>query len=63
MITEAIYTIKEIAEHFKVEPITVHRMIQDKKLSALKFGGSWRITQEHLDEYLQKRTLKASKKY
>jgi excisionase family DNA binding protein len=58
-----VYTPKEVAAQFKVIPVVVVRMIRDKKLSAVKFGGSWRITQEHLDEYLEKRTLKASKKY
>jgi excisionase family DNA binding protein len=56
-----VYTPKELAQIFQVIPVVVTRMIRQRKLSATKFGGSWRITQDQLDEYLEKRTLKAKK--
>lgn len=36
-------TVQEVASMFKVNPMTVYRMISDGRLKAFKFGNQWRI--------------------
>lgn len=48
--TEEILTIAEVAKKMKVSKMTVFRMIKSKRLSAFKFGNSWRISSLRLSE-------------
>lgn len=48
------YTIKEIAEIFKVTTVTVRNWIYDKKtLRAVKMGNTVRISQKDLDDFMK----------
>lgn len=56
-------TIDEVAATLKVHENTVLRIIRKtKELSAIKVSGQWRITVDALEDYLESRTVKASKR-
>lgn len=48
-----IYAVDEIANILEVSIKTVRRYIYSGKIGASKIGGSWRINQTQLDEYLE----------
>lgn len=53
-------TINQVAETIGVEPQTVRAWIKKGKLSGVKLpGGDWRIRDTHLENWLDKRTVKA----
>lgn len=47
------YTLKEIAEQFKVSDMTVYRWIRSKKIKAYKVGKSYRIKQKDLKIFIE----------
>lgn len=47
-----ILTISQAAEYLQVCDKTIRRLISNKKLSASKIGGSWRIKKSDIDDYL-----------
>ena len=46
-------TAKEVAEPLRVTATTVHRWINDGKLTAFKLGGSVRIPRWAVDEFIE----------
>src|ERR1035438_9975918 len=44
------FTVEEVAAAFMVKDDTVRKMLQSGELSALKFGGSWRIKRSTLEK-------------
>lgn len=54
-------SIKQVADHLGVQVRTLHKWIKDGKISALKLpNGEWRMKEAHLENWLNKRTIKAS---
>lgn len=53
MENEKLFTVKEVAERYKVDGRTVTLWIRTGKLKATRNGakGHYRIKQEHLDEF------------
>lgn len=49
-------TVDEVAEYLRVAPNTVYRWCRDGKLTGIKIGKEWRITQANLDSFLAERT-------
>jgi excisionase family DNA binding protein len=49
-------TIKEIATKFRVNPVTIQRLIYNGELEALKVGGSYRIPTENLEKFIKAST-------
>ena len=49
------FTVKEVAEHLKIDERTVYRYIHAKKIKATKIGG-WRITVEDLQDFIKRST-------
>lgn len=49
------YTVKEVAELFKVVPKTVYLWTYEGKLKFSKMGNMIRISQEDLDEFIVKK--------
>lgn len=47
-----ILTIPQAVEYLQVCDKTIRRLILNKKLSASKIGGSWRIKKSDIDDYL-----------
>ena len=50
------YKIDELAELMGFTGKFIRNQIKEKKLSAVKIGSEYRITQEQLDEYIRKNT-------
>jgi excisionase family DNA binding protein len=48
-----VYTVEEVAEILRVNPMTVYRMARDGRIKAFKVGTTWRITQEALDAFMR----------
>ena len=47
------YTVDQVAELLQLNPVTIRRHIEDKKIKAVKVGRVWRISQQQLDEFLK----------
>ena len=61
MQTPIFYTPEQVAKIFQVHVQTVASLIKEGHLTGTKVGRQWRITQEGLDEFTKRRTLKAKK--
>lgn len=53
------YSIKEVAQKLNVHYNTVVKLINKRKIAAVKVCSSWRISGLAIDEYLKKHTIKA----
>ena len=53
------FTCEEVAERYKVKVITVWEWIRQKKLSAIKLGREYRITEEDLKAFENSRRTTA----
>ncbi len=53
-----LYTMPEVAEILKVHVNTVRRLLKASKLEAVKVGNQYRISEEQLNAYLNKHTVK-----
>jgi excisionase family DNA binding protein len=51
---ENVYSVNELQEILQVKRPTLLKYIKEKKLKAFKVGNQYRVTQEHLDEFIQK---------
>jgi len=51
-------TIEEVAERLKVTKVTLYRMARKGKIPAVKFGKSWRINSQLLEELLKGKEVK-----
>lgn len=52
-------TPKDVAERLKISVSQVSRLVKGGKISAYRIGGSIKISEEDLNEYLQSRYMKA----
>lgn len=59
---DQLLTLDEVAQTLKVHENTVIRIIKKAEISAIKVSGQWRITVDALEDYLESRTVKASKR-
>jgi excisionase family DNA binding protein len=50
---EPLLTTEEVAEYFKVDVVTVRRLISRGELTAYRIGSEFRLTQADLDSYLK----------
>ena len=48
--TDQIMGVNEVANYLNIKKQTVYRLLQDKKLPALKIGGQWKVKRDHLDK-------------
>ena len=46
--------IKEVADYLNIKEQTVYRLVQQRKIPALKIGGQWKIKGAHLDQMFEK---------
>lgn len=56
-------TPKEVSEMLRVGKTTPYNLVNQGKLAGYKIGGSLRIAEEDLKEYLESRKLKATNKF
>lgn len=45
------YTVPELADHWKVHPITVYRLLERRELPGFKVGKAWRISAATVSAY------------
>ena len=45
-----IIVIKEVADYLNMKEQTVYRLVQQRKIPALKIGGQWKAKKEHIDK-------------
>lgn len=57
-----ILTIKELAEHLKVNERTIYRLASAKKIPAFKVGGSWRFSRLDIDRWISEQSSTADLK-
>ena len=55
------FTCEEVAERYKVKVITVWEWIRQKKLSAIKLGREYRISEEDLNAFENSRRTTSTK--
>ena len=44
-----IMDIKGVADYLQIKEQTVYKLVQNKKLPAIKIGGSWKVKKDHID--------------
>jgi len=49
--------VEELAETLKVHPRTIQRIIQRRKMPAIRIGRQWRFRREWVEEWLQTNTI------
>lgn len=54
-------TVKDVATKLKVSTRTVQRWQEEGKIAFVKIGKVIRIREEHLENWLEKKTVKAQK--
>ncbi len=53
MTTPKFYTTEEVAEMLKLNVRTVRAMINQKRLRAVKIGNEYRVTDDHLRQFIE----------
>ena len=52
MAEDKFYTVNEVAELLKIQPLTVYRLIRDRKLKSYKVGRVIRISEADFKAFL-----------
>jgi excisionase family DNA binding protein len=52
---EVFYTVKELAELLKVNPMTVYRLVKRKELGCHRIGRAIRFHRDEVERYLRDR--------
>lgn len=47
-----VYTVEQVAEQVQLSTVTIKRMINEKKIHAVKIGGQWRIPVEEVKKLI-----------
>jgi excisionase family DNA binding protein len=50
----------EVAEILRISVQSLDRLVHGNKISYMKFGGSYRFTAEHVNQYIESNTVSAS---
>ena len=58
MLSNDIYTVKQIAEYLQISELTVRRALNAGDLIGMKFGNTWRIESKQVHEWLRKKITK-----
>lgn len=57
-LSQRFFTIKEIAKFFKVNPVSIRKLILDKKLLSIKLGPLFRIPKEEILKFTGQKQIK-----
>lgn len=49
---DEVMTIKEAAVYLKVKPVTIYKLLTQKKIPGIKISGAWRFKREILDIWI-----------
>ena len=52
-----ILTVEEVAEYLRLQPQTIYKWAQDKRIPAVKLGKEWRFRKTILDRWLDEQML------
>ena len=52
-------TIAEVAEGLRVSKMTVYRLVRAHTVASMRFGKSYRISEEAVEDYLKKTSFSA----
>ena len=52
-----ILTVEEVAEYLRLQPQTIYKWAQEKRIPAVKLGKEWRFRKSVLDRWLDDRML------
>lgn len=53
-------TVRDVARILRLNPLTVYGYIRSGKLTAAKFGRSYRISEEDLQNFIRSHTMEAN---
>ena len=53
-VNSGIMTLKEVAVFLKVKPVTIYKLLSQKKIPGMKMLGAWRFKRELIDEWIDK---------
>ena len=56
------YTVQEVADMFGFGPRAIRELITDGLLEAVKFRTEYRITSDHIENYIKKNSTKSQTK-
>ncbi|MEX0616716.1 MAG: helix-turn-helix domain-containing protein [Candidatus Woykebacteria bacterium] len=56
--TISLFTAKEVASLLKLNTLTIYGYIRNGKLSAVKFGKNYRISEEDLNKFIKSNKVK-----
>lgn len=56
---ESLLTTEDVSEYFRMDVVTVRRMISKGELPAYRVGGEYRFKQSDIDEYLERQRVPA----
>ena len=56
---ETLLTVKEVASYLKLNPLTVYAYIREGKLHAVKFGRTYRVSEEDLRLFIDSHKVEA----
>lgn len=49
---DTMMTTHDVAKYLGVHPMTIYRLMKQKKIPCFKIGGQWRTKKETLDQFL-----------
>jgi len=50
--SEDVMTIKEVAVFLKVKPVTIYKLLNQKKIPGIKISGAWRFKRSLINEWI-----------
>lgn len=59
---DQLLTIKQVCDMLQVSDDTIYKEIKDGKIAGTKIRRDWRFKKEAIEDYLESRTVKASKR-
>ena len=48
---EQFLTIKDVADHLNVHPMTIYRLLKQGRLPGVRLGGVWRFSRQAIDRW------------
>ena len=54
MINEDVMTIKEVAVFLKVKPVTIYKLLAEKRIPGIKISGAWRFRRFLIEQWIDK---------
>jgi len=53
-----ILTVKELAEYLRIKPVTVYKLIKEKRVPFVKLGSTYRFYKPKVNTWLKQEQLK-----